>query len=267
MSDPAHEVRRDGERQRGHALVRSLRRAGRLAPPGRRVPARTAGRPAISGRRWRGSARAASGPARPRPSGALLADFRDACLGIASAPLKLADGLAATELAQAGYRSLAEAPPGRAATGRRRPQPPHLPRGAGAASAMTTTVDATDRTSTSPVAPTIAESSTGARWPARSAPSSTTSARLHGVTMRQIARRLERELGGLERLGGAHQLAEMVGIARGQRRRLRGHRPPEPHRRRRRRPRSRVARRHVSPGVLGHRAPRPRARRRLRQER
>lgn len=42
---------------------------------------------------------------------ALLADFRDACLGVAPAPIRLADGVAATELAQAGYRSIAEGRP------------------------------------------------------------------------------------------------------------------------------------------------------------
>jgi UDP-N-acetyl-2-amino-2-deoxyglucuronate dehydrogenase len=42
---------------------------------------------------------------------ALLADFRDACLGIRDPPIALADGLAATELAQAGYRSIAERQP------------------------------------------------------------------------------------------------------------------------------------------------------------
>ncbi len=42
---------------------------------------------------------------------ALLADFRDACLGITAPPIGLADGMAATELAQAGYRSIAEGKP------------------------------------------------------------------------------------------------------------------------------------------------------------
>ncbi len=42
---------------------------------------------------------------------ALLAGFRDACLGVAPAPITLADGVAATELAQAGYRSIAEGRP------------------------------------------------------------------------------------------------------------------------------------------------------------
>ena len=42
---------------------------------------------------------------------ALLADFRDACRGIAPPPILLADGVAATELAQAGYRSIAEGRP------------------------------------------------------------------------------------------------------------------------------------------------------------
>ena len=42
---------------------------------------------------------------------ALLADFRDACLGIAPPPICLADGMAATELAQAGYCSIAEGAP------------------------------------------------------------------------------------------------------------------------------------------------------------
>lgn len=41
----------------------------------------------------------------------LLADFRDACRGTAPAPITLADGIAATELAQAGYRSIAEGRP------------------------------------------------------------------------------------------------------------------------------------------------------------
>jgi predicted dehydrogenase len=42
---------------------------------------------------------------------ALLADFRDACRGISPAPITLSDGLAATELAQAGYLSVAEGRP------------------------------------------------------------------------------------------------------------------------------------------------------------
>ena len=92
---------------------------------------RSAGRRATSGRRSRGSARAGSVPARPKRSAALLADFRDACLGIAAPPIRLADGIAATELAQAGYRSIAEGTPVRLPLLGEERARLHLPRAAG----------------------------------------------------------------------------------------------------------------------------------------